>query len=462
MLPWLQKFVVTYHESTLWVLDPTTSTVVGVLCLEHKISSIATSGKFVYVLCDGIARPLARFTVHPSFFKNIQKTKVREENDSMSGSGVAGTGEEGRQGTGCEAGMGAEMDKDRVKQSEVLHRERMESEEPGPTPSVSETREETHTAGSTLAPPSSPTIADTATHDHPVHEQPHSQPLRQPKVLTAMLNKFPKDVIKTRDTTVNAITDGDTSSATQTSDESVGGQGSQVAGVTEEVELPQQKDVDSVSVRYHLKPARTVEGAVNTSSDSLMDAIETVATPTVTSDPKGHNSEDCPSAEPVSDVNPSTTDTGSEASTVPSQLSTHTPPIIDPPSVTGPLAMQDLAREVTDLLRPAFGKLSGLMRPQERRKDGVNSQRPDQHSGTTTPRESPVRSVTEEEEEGGSRREGTGAQVEISRESSPKLMLKLSGRLKEKVCICVCTVSVRVLLIKIMYMYLIRSINTCS
>ena len=436
VLPWLQNFVVTYHESTLWVLDPTTSTVVGVLCLEHKISCVATNGKFVYVLCDGVTRPLARFTVHSSFLKSIQKVKAREESDAVSVSSVPGAGDESGQGMRCKAVAGYTAGEEEVEEERARERDvrNPTSEELDSTSSALERGEETDVGGNLVLSYSS-AVVDTSTHDLAAH-QPHSQASHQPRVHTATLNEFPEYTIKTRDTTANTTTDEVISGAAEVSERDIG-QRSQISETLSQA--------DSVSVGYQLKPARPEEGVVSTSRDSLLDAIETAGTPLSTSDPEGNHSEDSArvkdvrsNTKPVSDVGSSTTNTAPATSTSPSVQAVHTPSptVVDPPSITGPLAMQDLAREVTGLLRPAFGKLSGLMRPQERRRDGPSASRADQHSGTATPQESPDGSVPEEEEEEGDLRgEGTGTPVELSRGPTPKLMLKLSGMLKEKVSV---------------------------
>ena len=75
------------------------------------------------------------------------------------------------------------------------------------------------------------------------------------------------------------------------------------------------------------------------------------------------------------------------------------------PTATGPTAMQDLRREVTDLLRPALGKLLGLVGYQERRREGARSR---QNSGITTDlaeEGEEVGSLMEDGEEGGEPKE---------------------------------------------------------
>lgn len=64
---WLDKFIVTFHNNLLWVLDSENIEVAGVLAVQHKITCVATSGNHIYVLCGKASRPLARFTIHPSF-----------------------------------------------------------------------------------------------------------------------------------------------------------------------------------------------------------------------------------------------------------------------------------------------------------------------------------------------------------------------------------------------------------
>ena len=75
------------------------------------------------------------------------------------------------------------------------------------------------------------------------------------------------------------------------------------------------------------------------------------------------------------------------------------------PTAAGPTAMQDLRREVTDLLRPALGKLLGLVGYQERRREGARSR---QNSGITTDlaeEGEEVGSLMEDGEEGGEPKE---------------------------------------------------------
>ena len=59
--------MVTFQNNFLWVLDTENIEVAGMLAVKHKITCVATSGSHIYVLCGKASKPLARFTIHPSF-----------------------------------------------------------------------------------------------------------------------------------------------------------------------------------------------------------------------------------------------------------------------------------------------------------------------------------------------------------------------------------------------------------
>ena len=65
--PWLDGFVVTHQDKTLWVLDPETMAVAGVLSLDHRITSVVPCGSHLYLLCGGVASPLVRLEIQPKF-----------------------------------------------------------------------------------------------------------------------------------------------------------------------------------------------------------------------------------------------------------------------------------------------------------------------------------------------------------------------------------------------------------
>ena len=59
--------MVTFQNNFLWVLDTENVEVAGMLVVKHKITCVATCGSHIYVLCGKASKPLARFTIHPSF-----------------------------------------------------------------------------------------------------------------------------------------------------------------------------------------------------------------------------------------------------------------------------------------------------------------------------------------------------------------------------------------------------------
>lgn len=68
LCPWVaDQFIITFSEDTLFVLDPVGGNIVGVLSLEHPITSLATSGVYVYVLCIKAQKSILRLAIHPSF-----------------------------------------------------------------------------------------------------------------------------------------------------------------------------------------------------------------------------------------------------------------------------------------------------------------------------------------------------------------------------------------------------------
>ena len=182
---------------------------------------------------------------------------------------------------------------------------------------------------------------------------------------------------------------------------------------------------DLVSEGEQLAASKTVAGVITDPGATLTQAKDT---PISTS-----ASPDCRIEGDTNVKDPQQNVTSVELSTPPSATSNmttqspHNATVANPPSVTGPVGMQDLAREVTDLLRPAFGKLSGFMRSQDRRRKDGGSAGP--NSGTATPQESPLADPVREEE-GQGERTGTPA-AEVSSVPTPKLMLKLGGRLGE-------------------------------
>ena len=548
-----------YHQHTLWVLDPKTSTVVGVLCLEHPITSVVTHGKFVYVLCSGLARPLARFTVHQSYLRGTRdvKSEAKTEEDvesvhesAMEGSGEGGErgrggegGERGRSGEGGERGRSGEgssgegssgegsssattheaeggegekeiasrnAEEEGLKEEQCLEEDEREkgvdSEKsfaggtttnslPLATPTGTgndasaqeeEFRQLQHQATSEEAPPTS-------------EETPSTDPTTESETRAEALGKSSK--------APSAASSGSSSSEltsekdlgrmpTSHANESTEGQGAEVVAVTA-MRTPDIADVvatttpevtEVVSTTTQYDHDSSTGGGRSTGGTSLFDAVETASVGTTSNTGETasvgttSNTGETDSVGTTSDTGETdsvstTSNTGETQTDVHIQSSHNDDPHLDaepiskvdltlPPTehqstqsnttsdttAAGPTAMQDLRREVTDLLRPALGKLSGLVRYQERRREGARS---GQNSGTTTPQELPVVDLAEEGEQGGGRlREGgeegggstegeTATPMETPGISSPKLIMKLGGRLgglisgdKDKVCTC--------------------------
>ena len=402
--------MVTHSENTLWVLEPATSTIAGVLCLEHKITSVAVSGKFVYVLCSSLTRPLARFTAHPSFLKSLagqskaakDEGKTEEEEDLMSlGSVTEGSVSGPHEGSSGPVSTRASEESERFKEG-----------------SSSEQHERNTSTG-------------------PVPEMPESDEAKDQSLATpggndcTNISKFTAESLVPTPVVTEVV---------MQDDEPVGlSRGTLAAGKEEEGQT-MGNDVEADTEK-----ADTLAQAMDTENsphllvpDSLDQQVEQ-ADSHVT-DPQIHT-------HPNSNIeasHPTTTNTQTTTQSTNAQQSTTGHPgrtlESDPPSVTGPTGVQDLAREVTDLLRPALGRLSTLMRAQDRRRGPENSgataapviTRSDQiPSQTASPRESPVveRRVGEGEGEGeGERVDGPG---ESTGGPSPKLILKLGGRLGE-------------------------------
>lgn len=384
VLPWLKNFIVTYHDRTLCVLDPTTSTVAGVLCLNHKITCIATNGKFVYVLCDGIARPLARFTAQTAYLKSIQKikmsvAKIEDDATSISVSEMAEENEHVERHdksifiNGSDGGEGEE--------ERGIVRGRLTSEEmDSPLSST---------------PADEPSLLSPSPFDS---KEEFSNEDRELQTHTACgVSKIENQSTSDIDNTTGKSIATDT----QMSEPETNTEGAHIVtdkDATNDIET-ESADMENQSEPTSTTTAEIVgtipDGVIN--SDSLLEMKAT--------DPISNN------LKPPS--NTKSTDSHSTCYT-------HTNG--DPPSVTGPLAMQDLAREVTDLLRPALGKLSIFMRSQDRRKTGNNL-------GTATPQEASLTNNSEEERQKW-QDEGTGTQsLETQATHSPKLTLRLGGKI---------------------------------
>ena len=374
VLPWLGGLVVTHNDCTLCVLDPTTSTVAGVLCLEHPITCISVSGKFVYVLSNEHTRPLARFTAHASYLKSLQKTSKtggvagsRSEEDLLS---VTEDGGDNRLGVGGREWSSVSVSTRDSEESERFVKEG-ELRERSVLSAVSETRE----------------IHSINCAESPVSEEPAQNS---------------NDKLATAETpiTTNRQLSEDPPQATI-------GSGGEMLTRLPEVQLCQDGATDdNVLEQNHSTPD---EANIETIT-SLHDAIETeTTTPTTEQDgpeDKLHNEEeDFHVRDPELDGGTEAPPTARPTTQAGSSGGPERPHFMDPPSVTGPMGVQDLAREVTDLLRPALGKLSTLMK--ERKRDGGAAGGGGAVRGTS-PRESPLVEHHQSEKEDGERGGGKG------------------------------------------------------
>jgi hypothetical protein len=63
------KFVVTFHNNTLFILDSINGMVVGVVVFKDGIKSVSTSGGFLFILTNGVSKGtvIVRVAVHYSY-----------------------------------------------------------------------------------------------------------------------------------------------------------------------------------------------------------------------------------------------------------------------------------------------------------------------------------------------------------------------------------------------------------
>ena len=69
------KFVATFQDNAIFVLDPLNGVVVGAAVLKNAIKSISTSGGFLYILCDAKSKAIVRVAVHHSFVTMESETQ---------------------------------------------------------------------------------------------------------------------------------------------------------------------------------------------------------------------------------------------------------------------------------------------------------------------------------------------------------------------------------------------------
>lgn len=63
----MDRFVLTFHNNTLFVLDPEEGKVIGVLSLQGSISGLATSGGHIFLATN--SRKIVKLSIHPSLLK---------------------------------------------------------------------------------------------------------------------------------------------------------------------------------------------------------------------------------------------------------------------------------------------------------------------------------------------------------------------------------------------------------
>ncbi len=103
---WLDRYIVTLHDKALWVLDPEMLTVVGILCLENKITAVVPNGEDLFVLCAGVATPLIKLSFSPRvsntsiFNPEAVALLLSEQMTSLGGEEKSGRRERGMAGIG--------------------------------------------------------------------------------------------------------------------------------------------------------------------------------------------------------------------------------------------------------------------------------------------------------------------------------------------------------------------------
>ena len=66
----MDRFILTFHNNTLFVLDPEEGNIIGVLSLQCSISCLTTSGGHVFLMCQATnSRKIIKLSIHPSLVK---------------------------------------------------------------------------------------------------------------------------------------------------------------------------------------------------------------------------------------------------------------------------------------------------------------------------------------------------------------------------------------------------------
>ena len=71
LIPWSNDCIVCYHGNTVWVLDPFTLIVKGVMSLGQKILDVIASGNDLYLLLVGHQRPIVKLSLPVPVVKTL-------------------------------------------------------------------------------------------------------------------------------------------------------------------------------------------------------------------------------------------------------------------------------------------------------------------------------------------------------------------------------------------------------
>ena len=309
----------------------------AVLCLEHSITSVVTHGKFIYVLCAGMARPLARFTAHSSYLKSIKESKPSIQVEGMTVEYMVEGEEEGGWKNSGGSTTTSEGNGTRRREEETEEGMIKEAVSSQSTPEEAErgAKEITEHAA-TPSPPSGR------------YDSEHTEGVAQP---VASSGAHPTEHRVGSDTQGRVLTEPARSPPTAEQALKMTGSGeSEEGGPKFKITaggFPNEPSPDASTDRELGSGSRTsLEEAVETASPTVPDPNQLYSHPPMTStsaQSSDHSSHRIP--EPISDL---------ERAHHPGR---HQHGI-------GP----EIGREVVDLLRPTLGKLSGLIRNHERDK----------------------------------------------------------------------------------------------
>ena len=89
LIPWSDGCIVCYHGNTVWVVDPFTLVVKGVMTLGQKIIDVVATGKDLYLLLVGHQRPIVKLSLPAPIVKTlpvpVEGAERREEEEMRDG-----------------------------------------------------------------------------------------------------------------------------------------------------------------------------------------------------------------------------------------------------------------------------------------------------------------------------------------------------------------------------------------